>query len=185
MSTIRRVEAWRRGTDIAVAIYALTKSFPREELFGLTSQLRSAPVSVPSNISEGVERDTAPARRRFLGNARGSLAEVETQLEISARIELIDEPTLLATLELTDHLGACSPTCGETSATALAPSTPLAHAHRPSPIASRICIQFLASQRFVSHGNGGPRLFQAALPQLMALYHGTEPDPPTVRGEHE
>ena len=74
--------------ELAEAVYAVTRSFPREELFGLTSQLRRASVSVASNIAEGQGRLTAGEFAHFLGIARGSVLEVETQLELAVRLEL-------------------------------------------------------------------------------------------------
>jgi four helix bundle protein len=71
--------------DLADAIYDATESFPKDETFGLRSQVRRAAVSVPSNIAEGQSRNTVGEFRHFLGNARGSLSEVETQLELAKR----------------------------------------------------------------------------------------------------
>jgi four helix bundle protein len=72
------------------AIYLATKQFPREELYGLTGQLRRAAVSVPSNIAEGQGRITKREFRQFLGQARGSLMEVETQLLIASKLDYLD-----------------------------------------------------------------------------------------------
>lgn len=70
-------------------VYHVTKSFPREELYGLTNQLRRAAVSVPSNIAEGQARNSTAEFRNFLSIARGSLAEVETQLLIAERLNYL------------------------------------------------------------------------------------------------
>jgi len=72
--------------DLAEDVYRLTGSFPREEIYGVTSQLRRAAASVPSNIAEGQGRLTAGEFRQFLGQARGSLLEVETQLQLAGRL---------------------------------------------------------------------------------------------------
>jgi four helix bundle protein len=104
MAAARRIDAWHLGLELVVQVYRLTRSFPREELFGLTSQMRRCALSAPSNVAEGVERDTAADRRRFLTDARSSLSELETQLEASRLLEYITEEQLLETLELTDHL---------------------------------------------------------------------------------
>jgi len=77
--------------DLVTHIYEATKSFPNDERFGLTSQLRKASVSVPSNIAEGHDRLTRGEYLQFLGNARGSLVEVETQLLIASRLGYLSE----------------------------------------------------------------------------------------------
>ncbi len=90
---------WQKAVDLVVQVYATTRTFPREETFGLTSQLRRASVSVPSNIAEGQGRHSAKEFVRFLEIARGSLQEVETQLIIANRLHYLDEGqqrTLLA-----------------------------------------------------------------------------------------
>ena len=72
--------------DLAVEIYEMTKSFPREEMYGLSSQLRRAAVSVPSNIAEGAADRTRQQFSNFLSNAIGSLNEIDTQLELALRL---------------------------------------------------------------------------------------------------
>jgi four helix bundle protein len=89
---------------LVVQIYDATKPFPREELFGLTSQLRRAAISVPSNVAEGLERDTAPDRRNFLTRSRSSIAELETQLEASVMIGYLTEAKLFDILVTTDEV---------------------------------------------------------------------------------
>ena len=74
---------WRKAIDLVTEVYVVTRSFPREELYGLTSQIRRSAVSVPSNIAEGQARLTSGEFRHFLGIARGSLAELDTQLIVS------------------------------------------------------------------------------------------------------
>src|SRR5438270_13773541 len=80
---LRKSTAWRRGLDLVLAIYRVTRDFPRDELFNLTFQLRKAAVRIPSCIAEGRERDTVADRRHFLTTARSSVAEIETQLVTS------------------------------------------------------------------------------------------------------
>ncbi|MFW6123039.1 MAG: four helix bundle protein, partial [Thermodesulfobacteriota bacterium] len=77
--------------DLVTEIYRVTQNFPKEEIFGLISQLRRAAVSVPSNIAEGQGRLTEKEFRQFLGNARGSLAEVETQVIIANDLGFLDD----------------------------------------------------------------------------------------------
>ncbi len=83
--------AWQKGMDLVEAVYRLSAGFPREERFGLTSQIRRAAVSVPSNIAEGYSRPNRADYVRFLDIARGSANEVETQLLIAIRLKLVTE----------------------------------------------------------------------------------------------
>jgi four helix bundle protein len=78
--------AWQKSMDLVTATYRTTASFPRDELFGLTSQLRRAAVSIPSNIAEGQGRISEKEFRYFLGQARGSPMEVETQIQIAENL---------------------------------------------------------------------------------------------------
>jgi len=82
--------AWQKAMELVTAIYRSTSRFPAEERFGLTSQLRRASVSIPSNIAEGQGRLSEKEFRYFLGQARGSLMEVETQLQISQNLGYLD-----------------------------------------------------------------------------------------------
>jgi four helix bundle protein len=86
VQNFRDLVAWQRAVDLALEIYRVTKFFPREEIYGLTSQLRRAVVSILSNVAEGQSRRTSRDFLHFLGIARGSLAEVETQLVIASRL---------------------------------------------------------------------------------------------------
>ncbi|MEJ2091200.1 MAG: four helix bundle protein [Syntrophobacterales bacterium] len=87
----RELVVWQKALDLVKEIYRVTQEFPKEEIFGLTSQLRRAAVSVPSNIAEGQGRLTEKEFRQFLGNARGSLAEVETQIIIANDLDFIND----------------------------------------------------------------------------------------------
>jgi len=82
----RDLVAWQKAMDLVTAIYRITASFPREEIYGLTSQMRRAAVSVPSNIAEGQGRHGAAEFRHFLRQASGSLTELETQVMIAERL---------------------------------------------------------------------------------------------------
>ena len=77
--------------DLAVAIYEITNKFPKEEIYGLTSQLRRAGISGPSNISEGAADRTAQQFSNFLSNAIGSLNEIDTQLYVGLRLGYLKE----------------------------------------------------------------------------------------------
>ncbi|HEX4066994.1 MAG TPA: four helix bundle protein [Acidobacteriaceae bacterium] len=79
---------WQRAVEMTVATYLLTSGFPKHELYGLTSQMRRAAVSVASNIAEGYGRATTGELKQFLGNARGSNSELETQLTIARELGL-------------------------------------------------------------------------------------------------
>lgn len=81
---------WQKAMDLVELVYQAIKAFPREELYGLTNQLRRAAVSIPSNIAEGQARNSTAEFRNFLSIARGSLAEVETQLLIAHRLRYIE-----------------------------------------------------------------------------------------------
>ena len=74
---------WQKSMDLVIAVYKLTKVFPKEEMYGLVSQMRRATVSIPSNIAEGSRRSSRKDFRKFLLNAFGSGAELETQVKIS------------------------------------------------------------------------------------------------------
>jgi four helix bundle protein len=82
----RDLIVWQRAVQMSVAIYQLTSDFPREEMYGLTSQLRRAGVSVASNIAEGWGRQSEGEYKHFLGMARGSNLEVQTQMVIAAEL---------------------------------------------------------------------------------------------------
>ena len=82
---------WRRAMELAAMVYTLTKTFPAEELYGLTSQLRRASVSIASNIAEGRGRGSDGEFRQFLNIAQGSTYEVQTQLLLAEQLKIGDE----------------------------------------------------------------------------------------------
>jgi four helix bundle protein len=92
--SFRDLVMWQRSMQLTVAIYRLTKDFPRDELYGLTSQVRRAAVSVPSNIAEGHGRLNTNEFKQFLGVARGSNSELQTHLEIAKALKM-GNPDLL------------------------------------------------------------------------------------------
>ena len=81
---------WQRAMDLAESTYRMTNAMPPEERFGLTSQLRAAAVSVPSNLAEGHERGSTAEFIRYIGIAKGSLAEAETQVMLAVRLGFIE-----------------------------------------------------------------------------------------------
>jgi four helix bundle protein len=81
---------WQKAMDMVLKVYDLTKSFPREEVYGLVSQMRRAAISVPSNIAEGKGRHSRKELAQFLFHARGSLLELETQNQIAERLGYLD-----------------------------------------------------------------------------------------------
>ena len=85
----RELRVWQGGVELAEAIYRLTASFPRHETYGLSSQIQRAAVSVPANVAEGQCRDHLPEYIRFVSIARGSLAEVDTHLELAVRLAYV------------------------------------------------------------------------------------------------
>ena len=93
VNTHRDLIAWQEAIRLVEIIYRDTSSFPNEETFGLKTQIRRSAVSVPSNIAEGSARNTTGELVQFLGVARGSLAELETQLELAFRLGFLDKTT--------------------------------------------------------------------------------------------
>jgi four helix bundle protein len=98
------LRAWKQSVDLALEIYRITKAFPKDELYGLTSQLRRAAVSVSSNIAEGKGRSSDKELILFLHHARGSLLEVETQLLIARELGYLMEPQAGQLLGLAEDL---------------------------------------------------------------------------------
>ena len=88
IQSYRDLLIWQQSMDLVSETYALTKSWPKEELFGLTSQVRRASVSIPANITEGYGRESRASYQNFLRIAQGSLKEVETLLLVAVRIDI-------------------------------------------------------------------------------------------------
>jgi len=83
------LDVWKKSIELVSEIYKLTANFPKEEQFGLTSQIRRAAISIPSNISEGIARASNLETIRFLDIARSSLVELDTQIEIAINLEYL------------------------------------------------------------------------------------------------
>ena len=105
ISSLRSSVAWQKAMGLSAAVYAVTRLFPSDERFGLTNQLRRASVSVPSNIAEGRGRLTQREFLHFLGIARGSALEVETQLELAMVLGFGDRSELESTQLLAMEVG--------------------------------------------------------------------------------
>jgi len=101
----RELIVWQKSVDLVEAIYRISQRFPGDERFGLTAQLRRAAVSIPSNIAEGQSRGTARDFNKFLDIANGSLAELETQLIIAARLSYITSEELDIALSKSAEIG--------------------------------------------------------------------------------
>ncbi len=105
LRSFRELTVWQKSMQLATGIYRLTQGFPREEIYGLTSQLRRAAVSVPSNISEGHGRSGVGEYRHFLWIARGSNFELQTQLEIAKTLKMGNTQLLQESEDLSQEVG--------------------------------------------------------------------------------
>jgi four helix bundle protein len=103
IQSYRDLEAWKLAMEFVVRVYAVTKHFPREEFYGLTTQLRRATVAIPSNISEGHQQGTKNYLR-YVTIAIGSLAEAETQLELARRLHFAAESELASIADFAVHV---------------------------------------------------------------------------------
>ncbi|KAF2328847.1 four helix bundle protein [Flavobacterium ginsenosidimutans] len=91
MSHFKKILVWQKSISLVTKIYKATSTFPKEEMFGLTSQIRRSSVSIPSNIAEGSGRESSKDFLRFLYISLGSIFEMQTQLEIAKNIIYINE----------------------------------------------------------------------------------------------
>jgi four helix bundle protein len=101
----RDLIAWNKAMELVTQVYRMTQNFPKEELFGLMSQLRRSAVSIPSNIAEGQGRLSKGEFRLFLGHARGSLSELETQVLIAQDLEYLNANETEQLLNMSAELG--------------------------------------------------------------------------------
>ncbi|MEW6120477.1 MAG: four helix bundle protein [Pseudomonadota bacterium] len=101
----RDLSVWQLAMQLAESVYAVTRTFPQSELYALANQLQRAVVSVPSNIAEGHARNTTRDYLRFVSIAMGSLTEVETQIELAARLNYLGIEQRDALFTTTDELG--------------------------------------------------------------------------------
>ena len=105
MQHYQQLVVWQKAMDLVVLCYEITKSFPNDERYGLTSQIRRAAVSVPANIAEGHSRFHTKEFLNYLSIARGSLAELETELMVAQRVGLLVQEQLAKVLTMTDEIG--------------------------------------------------------------------------------
>ncbi len=101
----RDLIAWQKAKSVALDVYRCTRRFPRDEVYGLSSQMRRAAVSVPSNIAEGKGRYSQKEFVQFLYHARGSLLELQTQLSIARDLDYIDLAAFKSLESQTEELG--------------------------------------------------------------------------------
>jgi four helix bundle protein len=101
----RDLRAWQQAMGLVTEIYRVTRTFPKEEQYGLVSQIRRAAVSIPSNLAEGHGRNSRNEFRQFIGQARGSLSEVETQLEIAKNLGYVKAEAAGALMEQAEAVG--------------------------------------------------------------------------------
>lgn len=99
MKDFRELIVWQKSIDLVERVYQITNSFPKEEMFSLTSQIRRSAISIPSNVAEGFGRKSTLDYIHFLHISRGSLYELQTQLEISSRIKYLSESELKLVIE--------------------------------------------------------------------------------------
>ncbi len=103
IKSFRDLEVWKLGMDMVADIYAITKLFPKDEMYGLVSQMRRAAVSIPSNIAEGFNRHHNKEYIQFLNIALGSCAELETQIEVCGLLCYINNEWKMKFIDKLDH----------------------------------------------------------------------------------
>ncbi len=104
MNNLKELKIWNKAINLAVDVYKATSTFPTDERFGLTSQSRRAAISIPSNIAEGAGRNSVKEFNNFLGIANGSSYELQTQLVIANRLDILESEILDPLLNQIDEL---------------------------------------------------------------------------------
>jgi four helix bundle protein len=102
----KSLKAWKYGIDLVKDIYKISKGFPKEEMYGLTSQMRRAAISIPSNIAEGAIGRTKKHFTSYLLHSLGSLAELDTQIEIAHSLEYINNEDKMAVIKKLNRVKA-------------------------------------------------------------------------------
>jgi len=105
VSSFKDLIVWQRSMDLVEEIYQIIKCLPKEETYVLSDQMRRAAISIPSNIAEGQVRNSTKEFVNFLSIARGSSAELYTQLQICVRLQYLPEEKILKALQLQDEVG--------------------------------------------------------------------------------
>ena len=105
IKSYRDLRVWQDAMNLAEASYRLTKASPRDEMFGLTAQIRRAASSIPANIAEGHGRESTQSFIQFLRISQGSLKELETHFLLAGRVGLIEQPDMQTALGSSDALG--------------------------------------------------------------------------------
>jgi len=105
IKSFRDLRVWQAGIELVESVYAITSKFPRNEVYGLSSQMQRAAVSVPSNIAEGHARESTKEYLQHLSIAQASLAELETQVEIARRLNYVSDDELSTLLTKISALG--------------------------------------------------------------------------------
>ncbi|MCL2328196.1 MAG: four helix bundle protein [Bacteroidetes bacterium] len=104
MTTHKDLIVWQKAMQLVLLVYRYTKSFPKEEMYGITGQMRRASVSIPSNIAEGYGRSSNKELIHFLDIAMGSSSELETQIIISYKLQFLQEPEYNELSSLNDEV---------------------------------------------------------------------------------
>ena len=105
IESYRDLRVWQQAMDLAEACYRLTGTFPKDELFGITGQIRRASVSIAANIAEGYGRESTGSYGQFLRVAQGSLKELETHLLLAEQVQLVHADALVSAYSMTDEIG--------------------------------------------------------------------------------
>lgn len=105
INSFKDLIVWQKGMDLVVECYRISRKLPKQEVFGLCSQIQRSATSVPSNIAEGNGRDHVAEYVHHLSIARGSLSELETQLLLAQRLRYVDPADLKLALGLIDEIG--------------------------------------------------------------------------------
>lgn len=101
----QKLEAWSKAIELVTDVYRSSEHFPREERYGLTSQIRRAAVSIPANLAEGAGRRSPKEFAHFLSNSQGSASELETELIIANRLGYLDEATFAKLISQLERIG--------------------------------------------------------------------------------
>src|SRR3989338_2151476 len=104
IKSFRDLDIWKKGIELVKEVYKTTETFPAREIYGLTSQMRRSAISVPSNAAEGFKRQHSKEFKQFLNIARGSLAELETQMVIAGELGYLHQGQSERILALIDHI---------------------------------------------------------------------------------